>query len=225
MPVNFLGVFAKSPIKPLEQHIDKTTQAAKRLVPFFEAVKAGDWDKATTLQKEISQLERDADQLKREIRMSLPSGIFMPMQRTDLLEMLTQQDKIANKAKDIAGRVIGRQMQIPEPMQEDFTLYVTRCIDAVKQARKAINELDDLLETGFRGREVDLVEEMIQQLDLIEDDTDSMQISLRRQLFQIEKELNPVDVMFLYKILEWVGDLADLAERTGARLELMLARS
>ncbi len=225
MPVNFLGVFAKSPIKPLEQHIDKTTQAAKRLVPFFEAVKAGDWDKATALQKEISQLERDADQLKREIRMSLPSGIFMPMQRTDLLEMLTQQDKIANKAKDIAGRVIGRQMQIPEPMQEDFTRYVSRCIDAVKQARKAINELDDLLETGFRGREVDLVEEMIQQLDLIEDDTDSMQIALRRQLFQIEKELNPVDVMFLYKILEWIGDLADLAERTGSRLELMLARS
>ncbi|MGL5496478.1 MAG: TIGR00153 family protein, partial [Aeromonas sobria] len=28
-----------------------------------------------------------------------------------------------------------------------------------------------------------------------------------------------------YKILEWVGDLADQAERVGARLELMLARS
>ncbi|GAA4899943.1 TIGR00153 family protein [Ferrimonas pelagia] len=186
---------------------------------------AKDWDTATKLQKEISQLERDADTLKREIRMGLPSGIFMPVQRTDLLEMVTQQDKIANKAKDIAGRVIGREMLIPEPMQETFRAYVERCIDAVLQADKAINELDDLLETGFRGREVKLVEEMIQQLDTIEDDTDSMQIQLRRQLFQLESELNAVDVMFLYKILEWIGDLADLAERVGARLELMLARS
>ncbi|WP_345336981.1 TIGR00153 family protein [Ferrimonas pelagia] len=225
MPVNFLGVFAKSPIKPLEQHIAKISASAKLLTPFFDAVLAKDWDTATKLQKEISQLERDADTLKREIRMGLPSGIFMPVQRTDLLEMVTQQDKIANKAKDIAGRVIGREMLIPEPMQETFRAYVERCIDAVLQADKAINELDDLLETGFRGREVKLVEEMIQQLDTIEDDTDSMQIQLRRQLFQLESELNAVDVMFLYKILEWIGDLADLAERVGARLELMLARS
>jgi predicted phosphate transport protein (TIGR00153 family) len=51
-----------------------------------------------------------------------------------------------------------------------------------------------------------------------------MQIKLRRQLREIENEMNPVDVMFLYKIIEWVGDLADIAERVGSRLELMLAR-
>ncbi len=225
MPVNFLGVFAKSPIKPLEQHIDKIQSATELLLPFFEAVLAQDWDKATQLQQKISQKEREADALKHKIRMRLPSGIFMPIQRTDLLEMVTQQDKIANKAKDIAGRVVGREMLIPESMHDTFSAYLGRCVDAVKQARKAIHELDDLLETGFRGREVVLVEEMIQELDRIEDDTDSMQIKLRRQLLALEKELNPVDVMFLYKILEWVGDLADLAERVGARLELMLARS
>jgi hypothetical protein len=37
-------------------------------------------------------------------------------------------------------------------------------------------------------------------------------------------DLNPVDVMFLYHIIDWVGDLADLAERVGARLEILLAR-
>ncbi len=40
----------------------------------------------------------------------------------------------------------------------------------------------------------------------------------------LEKTLNPIDVMFLYQIIEWVGDLADIAERVGARLEIMLAR-
>ena len=65
---------------------------------------------------------------------------------------------------------------------------------------------------------------MLEELDAIERDTDEMQITLRRQLREIENELNPIDVMFLYKILEWVGDLADIAERVGSRLELMLAR-
>ena len=66
---------------------------------------------------------------------------------------------------------------------------------------------------------------MIHQLDMIEDDTDAMQIQLRQQLMEIESDYSPVDVMFLYKILEWVGGIADQAERVGARLEVMLSRS
>ncbi|MGL4473946.1 MAG: TIGR00153 family protein [Shewanella sp.] len=225
MPVNsILGVFAKSPIKPLLDHIDKVHDCASLLVPFFEASMSGDWDQAVELRKQISQLEREGDLLKREIRLTLPSGLFMPVERTDLLELLTQQDKIANKAKDISGRVIGRQLQVPASMQAPFLAYLARCIDATALAKSAINELDDLLETGFRGREVDLVAKMIAELDVIEEDTDDLQIQVRRQLFAMEAELNPVDVMFLYKIIEWVGDLADLSERVGSRLELLLAR-
>ena len=225
MPVNsILGVFAKSPIKPLQAHIDKVYDCASLLVPFFEATISGNWDDAVDQRKDISHLEREADSLKREIRLTLPGGLFLPVERTDLLELLTQQDKIANKAKDISGRVIGRQLLIPQPMQEPFIAYLARCLDAVKLAKQAINELDVLLETGFRGREVDLVDKMISELDKIEEDTDDLQIQVRRQLFAMEAELNPVDVMFLYKTIEWVGDLADLAERVGSRLEVMLAR-
>ncbi|AZG33710.1 TIGR00153 family protein [Shewanella psychromarinicola] len=226
MPVNsILGVFAKSPLKPLEQHIDKVHECASLLVPFFDATISGDWDEAIKIRKKISLLEKDADSLKREIRLTLPGGLFMPVERTDLLELLTQQDKIANKAKDISGRIIGRQLVLPQPMQKAFGAYLQRCLDAVSLAKRAINELDDLLETGFRGRQVELVAKMINELDLIEGDSDDLQIQLRRQLFALEAELNPIDVMFMYKIIEWVGGLADLAERVGSRLELMLARN
>lgn len=225
MPTNaFLGVFAKSPIKPMEEHIKKVHQASKALIPFFNHVFKEEWVQAEELRITIRNLEREADDMKRDIRLQLPRGLFMPVERTDLLELVTQQDKIANKAKDIAGRVIGREMTIPKVMQADFLAYLTRCVDATKQASKAINELEELLETGFKGREVTLVEKMLVELDAIEQDTDEMQIKVRRQLRDVEGELNPIDVMFLYKIIEWVGELADIAERVGSRFELMLAR-
>jgi hypothetical protein len=221
---SILGVFAKSPIKPLEKHIRMVTKCCNQLTPFFIACFENDWEEASIVRKKISKYEQDADALKRKLRLELPGGLFMPVDRTDVLELLTQQDKIANKSKDIAGRILGRQLQIPETLQANFTTYLQRCIDATEKAADAINELDDLLETGFRGREVQLVENMIDQLDEIENDTDTMQIALRRDLLAIEKDLNPVDVIFIYQIIEWVGDLADLAERVGARLEIMLAR-
>ena len=221
---SILGVFAKSPIKPLEKHIRIVAKCSNQLVPFFAACAEQDWSTAGKIRTKISKYEQDADKLKRQLRLELPGGLFMPVDRTDLLELLTQQDKIANKAKDIAGRIFGRKLIIPEKLQTSFVEYVARNLDAIEKAADAINELDDLLETGFRGREVELVEKMINQLDAIEDDTDSMQIKLRSDLLAIEKDLNPVDVMFLYQIIDWVGGLADLAERVGARLEILLAR-
>lgn len=225
MPANsILGVFAKSPIKPVIEHINKIVECTVELDAFFNAVYQEKWEQAGEIQRHISQLEKEADQIKRDIRGNLPSGLFMPVERTDLLELVSQQDRIANKAKDVAGLVTGRQLVIPSPLIDGFQAYLSRCLDAVRKAAETINEFDELLEAGFRGRERELVVSMINELDCIEDDTDKMQIQLRRSLRSIETAMNPIDAMFLYQILDWVGDLADLSERVGSRFEVMLAR-
>lgn len=226
MPVNtILGLFAKSPLKPLQKHMDRVHDCCCHLLPFIDAVMDGDWEQAGLCHQQIDALEREADQLKRGIRLRLPQGLFMPLPRTDMLELLSQQDKIANRAKDVAGLLLGRQLRFPAEMKDDLQAYIRRSLDATALARDAIAELDDLLETGFRGRELALVEQMIQRLDEIEDDTDHLQVRLRQRLYTLEAQLNPIDVMFLYKVLETIGDLADQADRVGARLEVMLARS
>ncbi len=117
MPVNtIMGLFAKSPIKPLQRHVAVVDRCCFRLIDFFEACNQGDWEKAETIRSTISELEKEADVLKREIRLKLPSGLFMPVSRTDMLDLLRQQDMLANLAKDIAGRALGRKLQVPTPI-------------------------------------------------------------------------------------------------------------
>jgi len=218
------SMFGTSPVRPMQQHMAQVQDCANELIPFFEAALAGDWNKAAEVQRAIAKQEGSADDLKRELRLNLPSGLMMAMSRRDLLETLTMQDRIANKAKDIAGLMLGRKMSFPADVAPLMLDFVKRCVDASAQAQTAINELDELVETGFRGREVQLVESMITRLDEIEGDTDKMQVAIRDKLFVQEKELPPVDVMFTYQVIEWIGDLADLAQRVGSRLEIMLAR-
>lgn len=226
MSVNtILGLFAKSPLKPLQEHSDKVYDCCALLIPFFEETFQGEWTAAEKIQGKLALKEKQADALKREIRLKLPRGLFLPVDRSDMLDLLRHQDQLANRAKDISGRVIGRHLQIPQAMQAAFMEYVQRCLDAARQANLVINEFDELLESGFRGREVTLVEGMVMQLDKIEDDTDRLQIALRRSLMELEAQYNPIDVLFLYQILEWVGGLADQALSVGVRLEMMLARS
>jgi len=225
MPINpFVSLFGRSPIGPMQQHIAKAHECAANLVPFFEAIMAEDWAKVEQVQQEMSRLEHEADKLKKSVRLHLPKSLFLPVPRSDLLELLSVQDKVANRAKDIAGLMLGRQMAIPQALQPLMRTYVQRSVDASAQALKAMNELDELLETGFAGREAVLVETLIEELGLIENDTDRLQIEVRRNLFKLEKDLPPVDVMFLYQIIDWVGDVADRAQRVGNRLEQLLAR-
>ena len=218
------SVFGRSPIGPIQKHITSVHKCATQLEPFFQAVFVGDWDTAHKVQQKITKLEHEADVIKRSIRLSLPKSLFLPVPRTDLLEIVSVQDKVANRAKDIAGLVVGRKMSIPISMHNCFLNYVRRSIATSAQAQRAIHELDGLLETGFQGREVDLVEKMVEELDNIESKSDQDQVKIRRMLFQLEATLPPVEVMFLYKIIDWVGDLADRASRVGSHLQLLLAR-
>ncbi|MTI50996.1 MAG: TIGR00153 family protein [Alcanivorax sp.] len=218
------GLFGRSPIKPLQQHYDTVHECALGLGEFFAGVSSNDWEKARAARQRIADLENQADTLKKEFRLNLPKSLFLPVSRTDLLELVSVQDKVANKAKDIAGLMLGRQMTIPEPIAEAMNVYLQGAIETSAQAQKAINELDELVETGFSGREIQLVEELIEDLDRLERANDEQQIQIRSQLFKLESELPPVDVIFLYKIIEWIGDLADRAQKVGGRLQLLLAR-
>lgn len=217
------NIFGSSPVRPLEKHIGIAFRCAKQLPGFFAAAADGNWEKAISVRGEIERLEHEADDLKKKIRLGLPKSLFMPVPREDLLELLLVQDKIANRTRDVSGIVLGRKMQIPAEIAEDFLIFVDRNVDAAKQARKSVRELDELFTAGFRGAEVDLVEAMIEELDQIETDTDGKQAALRGALFAIEDTLNPIDAMFMYQVIELTGEIADMAERVGRRLELLLS--
>ncbi|NOY71207.1 MAG: TIGR00153 family protein [Gammaproteobacteria bacterium] len=224
-PPNFISkMFGASPVKPLQVHMAKVLVCVETLQPFFNAAIAQDWSEAQRIQKRIALFENEADDLKKKLRLHLPNGLMLAFSRRDLLEVLAMQDSVANKAKDIAGLMLGRKMVFPEPVALKFDVFLKRSIDATTQASKVIHELDELVETGFRGGEVELVDSLLIELDKIESDTDRMQVDIRSTLFKLETTLPPVEVMFLYKIAEWVGELADRAQRVGSRLQLMLAR-
>lgn len=218
------GLFGQSPILSLQQHYNTVHQCAAALADFFHAVIGEDWDQANQIQQHIRDLENKADEQKKQFRLHMPGGLFLPIPRNDLLDMVSIQDRVANRAKDIAGIMVGRQMRIPQSLATPVQAYVDRAIETSAQALAAINELDELIETGFGNRTARLFEQMINELDRIEHDTDVQQVTIRQTLFQLESELPPVDVIFLYKILDWVGDLADRAQKVGGYLQMLVAR-
>ena len=217
-------LFGRTKFKALQTHMREAVKCARDVQPLIEALSNGDQDEVNRIKDRIFESEAKADKIKHKLRLHLPKSLFMPVDRRDLLEILHLQDTIANRAQDIAGLLFERKMTIPPFMKEPLIALTARCVDTCDYALSVIEELDELLALGFRGMEVDKVNDMLKELNKIEDETDELGIALARALFEHEDEMKPVSVMMWYQLIEWIGDLADYSEKVGDRLRLLIAK-
>jgi len=215
-------LFGRSPVKPMQEHIHAAVGTARAVEGLIEAMAAGDSQRIHACREEIDRLEHEADRIKNEIRSKLPARMMLALERRDMLEILDAQDSIADTAQDIAELADQRTMKTPSGLCEVIDDLVRQVIAACDQAEKIIDELDELVETGFRGREVERVQKMIDELARIETETDRLEERATRQVFQMEGELG-VSALFWWHMIKWIADIADYAERVGNRLRLLIA--
>jgi len=225
MPISntIMNLFGPSPFKPLQEHMRIVVQCASNVPGLFEALCDDDAAKMKKIRDEIFALENTADEIKNELRSHLPRSMFMPVDRRDLLEILDLQDTIADTAQDIAGMLMIRRPKALDAIREPLMDLTNRCLDACNQMAAIMEHLDELVETGFRGRESDVVVVMIGELNRIETDTDQKGMEVLRLLFAHEDEIDPVSLMVWRRLIHWVGDLANYSEKVGNRLRLLVA--
>ena len=219
---SILKIFAKSPIKPMQQHMGLVGQCVEYLLPFFQQALNNDWLNAKIEYENIIFLENHADNLKKEIRLHIPTRLLLPIDRGDFIGLLKSQDQIVNTVKRVVNLIYYREMQFPENIAKNILNFVQLAVDSTKLAKNAIDELDQLVETGFTGKEAELVEGIIVDLENLEKNSDNIQNNLRKELFTLENSLKPIDVIFLYKVIDYIAELADKAQHVGHKLELLL---
>ena len=212
----------KSPIGPMQQHMQVAILCAREVIPLLEAMAAGNNEAIRERRAEIDRLEHEADQLKHEIRSHMPRRFMMAMDRRTMLEILDCQDSIADVTQDIAELADQRSMHLPESLKEPVLTMAQSVMSACEQGQRIVDELDELVETGFGEGEGARVDEMVRELGRLESQTDSELDRAARALFAMESELG-VATVFWHQIILWIANLADLSERVGNRLRLLMA--
>jgi len=220
----FANLFGPSPFAGLQRHMRVARAASAEVIPLFEAFCADDRSAMEACAERISDLESEADSIKHDIRAHLPRTIFTPVDRRDLLDILHSQDAIADVAEDIAGALVDRDMRVPAELHPTLTEFVAACDAVVGQGLEVIERFDELVSVGFSGRQVSQVEALLDALNTSEDHTDALERAFKRALAQHEDTLGPVTAIFWYRLADWIGDLADYAEKVANQLRLVIAR-
>ena len=220
----FSQIFGDSPITPLQRHFEKIVGCIEHLESFFESSFSGDWDAASSCCDALVASKKDADQVKNNLRMHLPKSLHMPMDRRDILEILHMQDLIAAQSLRVVTALMGRQLAFPKQLQANYRLFLEQTVSSIRLAQRAVNELDELVATGFSGDEAKLVESMIRELNDAENKFEQLEFDLNKDMHKLEASMSPVDVMFLYDCIKRTGVLGRVALSAGNRLQLFIAK-
>jgi predicted phosphate transport protein (TIGR00153 family) len=217
-------LFGMSPFRALVEHSKKVHECVKLVKPLVQACIREDYEEIHRLQDQVSKLEYEADLVKHEIREHLTRRHFLPVARADLDRFLHCQDNIADAAQDLAVILFIRQTKIHPELVDEFAAFVDQVVLVTETLESAAEEMEGLADTAMDGAEAESVLKRVSGLGEGEWMADRMQRKLSQHIYRIEKELDPVTILFYEKILHALSSIANAAENTGDLLRAMIAK-
>ncbi len=215
-------LISKNPFSSLKEHMKKTQICVQKTKLMFDALFAKKQDGVKAFAIEISRIEHECDIIKQEIRIMVTKSIFLPIERRDLLQVLSNMDDIADSAEDLGVLLTMRWMELPDALLVPFKEFLEKTYIVVDESAKVIFALDRLLEAGFSGPDAQEVIERIGQIDRLEHEADKSQDRLGKKLFEVEDKFCPASLIMWIKIIDKIGNLSNCSERMMSHIRLML---
>ena len=217
-----LNLFAKSPFPLLQNHMSYVMECTNKIRELFDAFFKEDFEKLNQISEEISNLEHAADLEKNNIRNNLPKSLFLPVEKTSLLEILAIQDSIADKCEDIGILLSLRPFKFPKVIQKTFNKFLDKSIESVEVAHNIIHKLDELIESSFAGPEAQKVTEMIVYIAFLEHEVDVLQRKLLKNVLDDEHKFNYATFYLMIRSFEALSALSNKAENLANKVRTTL---
>lgn len=217
-------LFGQSPFGPLVEHAKKVHECVEMVRPLMEALVNENWDEVERLQRKISKSEYEADLIKHAIREQLPRRYFMPVDRMDLEQFLSSQDKVADRVQDFAVILTLRKTKLHPDVMDKFFDLIDQVFQVTGTLLTAGVELQNLAEVSFGGTEAKRVLERINHLGEEEWKADKLARSLSRDIFSLEGKLDTLTILFYEKMIITLGSIANEAENAGDMLRAMIVK-
>ena len=151
--------------------------------------------------KQLKQIEHDADQLRREIESRLYSQNLIPDLRGNVLELVENLDKVINRFDEVSYQFYIERPEIPE-------IYHSRIIDLTGQVTECAENMSIASRSFFR--DFTLVRDYSQKVYFLEHETDLTSGRLKEAIFDSDMPLaNKLQLSTLVDEIEKIADLAE----------------
>lgn len=151
--------------------------------------------------KQIKQIEHDADNLRRDIESKLYAQNLIPDLRADVLQLVENLDKVINKFDEVSYRFYIERPEIPAE-------YHLRLLELCDQVTDCCENMAIASRSFFR--DISTVRDYSQKVYFIEHETDLTSGHMKEAIF--DSDLPLANKLQLSALITEVADIADIAE-------------
>jgi len=209
-------------IQQLREHSNKVHQSVELIQSLADALLAEDYEKIRTLHEQMSGIRDEVDQIKLSLYGQIKEMHFHSAGGDALSQYLACQDKVADSSQDFAELLVLRKTTIPIELRDDFRAFVTQVVNVSRRTMSLAEGLFSEAETVCTDADVQNLLGAIRGIIDENGRARQREMEFARHVYSLEKQLDPVTVMFLDKYCAALREVADNAERAAEHLRLMV---
>lgn len=222
MRLPFLSLFVTSPFDGLQEHAKKVKECAFTFQEAMECYVAEKCQRFSNLRDEVTQLESDADAVKRRIRGHLPKGTLLPVDKFQVFRYLREQDSVLDTVEDALDWISYREQPgIPKELEKDLLVLVDAVVDPIEELSKMVDEARKYFK-NYSEEQRKVVKDIITTLRQQEHDADTAEDILKRKVFALDSD--PITIFHTVRLAETIGGIADHAQNAGDMMRAMVAK-
>ncbi|ANH78486.1 TIGR00153 family protein [Candidatus Chlamydia sanziniae] len=215
-------LFGQSPFAPLQAHLEVVTSCVNQIFPMFTALRDGRYEELLEMAKIVSDKEYQADCIKNDMRNHLPVGLFMPISRAGILEIISIQDSIADTAEDVAILLTIRHLSFYPSMEGLFFQFLEKNLEAFKLTMTLLHEFNQLLESSFGGRKADKARVLVGHVAKTEHESDVLQRELMQVFFSDDFVISEKEFYLWLQVIRRTAGISDSSEKLAHRINMTL---
>ena len=222
MRIPFFDMFMTSPFEGLQEHAEKVKECSWVFQQAIECYFSSKCKTFGEFRDEITQLESEADAIKRRIRGHIPKRTMTPVSTFLIFRYLKQQDAVLDAVEDTLDWISYRsETKIPAELEKDFVLLVNAVIDPIENLVSMVAEAREYFKSYSEKQRV-VVKNIIHTLHKQEREVDNLEDIIKRKVFNME--IDAVNIIYLVRLAEIIGSIADHAQNAGDMMRAMLSK-
>jgi uncharacterized protein Yka (UPF0111/DUF47 family) len=113
------------------------------------------------------------------------------------------------------------EIKIPIELEKDFALLVNAVIDSIENLSSMVAEAREYFKT-YSERQRIVVKNIIHTLHQQEREVDKFEYIIKKKVFNME--IDAVSIIYLVRLAEIIGSIADHAQNAGDMMRAMLSK-
>lgn len=203
----FASLFSGSPFKPLLRHRNAVMNALTHLNRQIQVLNS-EHTKTVASSSWIKELPHQLEAMAQEVLFCLQKPSLMAQPREVIMDALQSQNQLAHQTFRLSERLSYRPLRLPAEMSVPLNDLTRQFGKTVYQLRRAVIELNELSQGGFRKQYNQSQGRFRRNLACDVDELRKISQEIREQTCLMENTIDPVDVALLFLILDDISDLS-----------------